>query len=133
MTQKRNSRSSVVSVMEDENLDLLDFDSEKDVDDDSVDYIETDLGTDNIEDIIVSSKLNGIKSDDFYMMDSSDSSALILNILSPPEDIPLAISSAIESINTPCCLISLIILIFTFDNPRTYAGTVFINDVDIDS
>ena len=29
MTQKRNSRSSVVSVMEDENLDLLDFDSEK--------------------------------------------------------------------------------------------------------
>ena len=50
MTQKRNSRSSVVSVMEDENLDLLDFDADKE--DDSVDYIETDLGTDNIEDII---------------------------------------------------------------------------------
>ena len=30
MTQKRNSRSSVVSVMEDENLDLLDYDAEKD-------------------------------------------------------------------------------------------------------
>ena len=59
MTQKRNSRSSVVSVMEDENLDLLDFDADKE--DDSVDYIETDLGTDNIEDIIETSKLNGVK------------------------------------------------------------------------
>ena len=54
MTQKRNSHSSVVSV-EDENLDLLDFDADKE-DDDTVDYIETDLGTDNIEDIITSSK-----------------------------------------------------------------------------
>ena len=71
MTQKRNSRSSVVSVMEDENLDLLDFDADKE--DDSVDYIETDLGTDNIEDIIETSKMSGIKSEDFYMMDSSDS------------------------------------------------------------
>ena len=71
MTQKRNSRSSVVSVMEDENLDLLDFDADKE--DDSVDYIETDLGTDNIEDIIETSKMSGIKSEDFYMMDTSDS------------------------------------------------------------
>ena len=70
MTQKRNSHSSVVSV-EDENIDLLDYDAEKD---ESVDYIETDLGTDNIEDIITSSKLGGMKSDDFYMMDSSDHS-----------------------------------------------------------
>ena len=51
MTQKRNSHSSVVSV-EEESMDLLDYDAEKD--DDSVDYIETDLGTDNIEDIITS-------------------------------------------------------------------------------
>ena len=72
MTQKRNSHSSVVSV-EDENLDLLDFDTDKE-DDDTVDYIETDLGTDNIEDIITSSKLGEMKSDDFYMMDSGDSS-----------------------------------------------------------
>ena len=67
MTQKRNSHSSVISV-EDENMDLLDYDSEKEDD-----YIETDLGTDNIEDIITSSKLSGVKSDDFYMMDSGDS------------------------------------------------------------
>jgi len=69
MAQKRNSRSSVISV-EDENMDLLTFDSEKDEEGD--DYIETDLGTDNIEDIIETTKLDGIKSDDFYMMDSSD-------------------------------------------------------------
>ena len=49
MTQKRNSRSSVIS-MEEENIDLLDFDADKD--EDGADYIETDLGTDNIEDII---------------------------------------------------------------------------------
>ena len=71
MTQKRNSRSSVIS-MEDENIDLLDFDADKD--EDSADYIETDLGTDNIEDIIETSKLSGVKSEDFYMMDSSDDS-----------------------------------------------------------
>ena len=70
MTQKRNSHSSVISV-EDENMDLLDFDAEKE--DDTVDYIETDLGTDNIEDIITSSKLGGLKNDDFYMMDSDNS------------------------------------------------------------
>ena len=70
MTQKRNSHSSVISV-EDESIDLLDYSSDKE--DDSVDYIETDLGTDNIEDIITSSKLGGIKSDDFYMIDSNDS------------------------------------------------------------
>lgn len=74
MTQRKNSHSSVISV-EDENLDILDFDSEKDVDvdvdvDETDDYIETDLGTDNIEDIISTSKLSGVKSDDFYMMDS---------------------------------------------------------------
>ena len=69
MTQRKNSHSSVISV-EDENLDMLDFDSEKDVDEEADDYIETDLGTDNIEDIISTSKLNGVKSDDFYMMDS---------------------------------------------------------------
>ena len=71
MTQKRNSRSSVIS-MEEENIDLLDFDADKD--EDTADYIETDLGTDNIEDIIETSKLSGVKSDDFFMMDSSDSS-----------------------------------------------------------
>ena len=72
MAQKRNSRSSVISV-EDENLDLLEFDSEKE--DEGDDYIETDLGTDNIEDIIETSKFEGIKSDDFFMIDSADTDA----------------------------------------------------------
>ena len=71
MTQKRNSNSSVISV-EDESIDMLDFSSEAD-EEASQDYMETDLGTDNIEDIIGSSKLNGVKNEDFYMMDTSDS------------------------------------------------------------
>ena len=71
MTQRKNSRSSVVSVIDDESLDLMDFDAEKD--DDTVDYIGTDLGTDNIEDIIETTKLDGVKSEDFYMMDSDSS------------------------------------------------------------
>ncbi len=74
MTQRKNSHSSVISI-EDENIDMLDFDSDKDVDsevDDTEDYIETDLGTDNIEDIISTSKLSGVKSEDFYMMDSDN-------------------------------------------------------------
>ena len=73
MTQKRNSHSSVISV-EEENLDMLDFDSDKDLDEGVDDYIETDLGTDNIEDIVSTSKMSGVKSEDFYMMDSIDSS-----------------------------------------------------------
>ena len=68
MTQRKNSRSSVVSVMDDENIDLLDFDSDKE--DESVDYIGADLGTDSIEDIIETTKLDGVKNEDFYMMDS---------------------------------------------------------------
>ena len=77
MTQKRNSNSSVISV-EDENLDMLDFDSDKDLEDDVDDYIETDLGTDNIEDIVSTSKMGGVKGDDFYMMDSMDSTRDLL-------------------------------------------------------
>jgi RNA polymerase primary sigma factor len=70
MTQRKNSHSSVISV-EDENLDMLDFDSDKDLEEETDDYIETDLGTDNIEDIISTSKLSGEKSDDFYMISDS--------------------------------------------------------------
>ena len=45
MTQRKLSNSSVISV-EDENLDMLDFDSDKDLDEENDDFIETDLGTD---------------------------------------------------------------------------------------
>ena len=69
MAKKHNSRSSVIS-MEEENIDLIDFDADKE---ENEDFIGTDLGTDNIEDIIESSKLNDMKSDDFFMIDSSDS------------------------------------------------------------
>ena len=69
MSRKREPESSIVGLADaDENLDMLDFDAEKDGVAD--DYIETDLGTDDIEDIITSNKL-GIKSEDFYMSDDS--------------------------------------------------------------
>ena len=77
MSQRKNSHSSVISI-EDENIDMLDFDSEKDVDE-ADDYIEADLGTDNIEDIIGTSKLNEVKSEDFYMMDSDSPKDVVEN------------------------------------------------------
>ena len=79
MSQRKNSHSSVISI-EDENIDMLDFDSEKDVDE-TDDYIETDLGTDNIEDIIGESKLSGVKSEDFFMMDSDSPKDTVENDL----------------------------------------------------
>ena len=112
MTQKRNSRSSVVSVMEEENLDLLDFDADKD--DSSVDYIETDLGTDNIEDIIETSKLSGVKSEDFFMMDSSDSdsdSDLILPIFF---NLGLIFSCFFSSFSSSFCFNVWDLLVFNF-------------------
>ena len=68
MSRKREPESSIVGLVDaDENLDMLDFDEDKDVD---ADYIEADIGTDDIGDIIASNKL-GIKSEDFYMSDDS--------------------------------------------------------------
>ena len=73
MAQKRNSNSSVISI-EDENIDMLDFEDDKELDAEVNEYIETDLGTDNIEDIVSTSKLGDGKNDDFYMIDPLDSS-----------------------------------------------------------
>ena len=86
MAQKRNSKSSVVSVMEDENIDMLDFDAAE-KEDESVDYIETDLGTDNIEDIIDTSKMERIKSDDFFMLDSSSDEYDMDSALEAPKNV----------------------------------------------
>ena len=71
MSQRKNSHSSVISI-EDENIDMLD---------ETDDYIETDLGTDNIEDIIGESKLSGVKSEDFFMMDSDSPKDTVENDL----------------------------------------------------
>ena len=74
MTKKRQS-NSVVNMMEEENLDILDLDSDKDVtdgvDDDS--FMNVEISTDNIEDIVSAGKIDGKTNyDDVYMMDSED-------------------------------------------------------------
>ena len=74
MTKKRQSSSSVVSVMEDETLDLQDIseDSVLDSENDGINYMNVDISTDNIEDIVTSKMDGKINSEDIYMMPSSD-------------------------------------------------------------
>lgn len=76
MNRKKQSGSSIVSIMEeDESLDLLDHEEKEDVDVDlavqdvNTPYMHMEIGTDNIEDIVSSAKI-GRNMDDVYMMDS---------------------------------------------------------------
>ena len=74
MTKKRQPSSSVVSVMEDETLDLQDIDEEAlESENDSVSYMNMDISTDNIEDIVTSKMGPKMNMDDIYMI-SEDSS-----------------------------------------------------------
>lgn len=54
MTKKRQPSSSIISVLDDENLDLhdIDEDGQLDGDADGVNYMNMDISTDNIEDIV---------------------------------------------------------------------------------
>jgi len=74
MTRKRQASSSVVSVMdEEESTDLQDMSDESAIEPetDSMNYMNVDISTDNIEDI-VTSKLDEKNSDDIYMTHSSE-------------------------------------------------------------
>lgn len=73
MTKKRQS-SSIVNIMEDENLDILDIESEKDVDDAGDEsYMNVDISTDNIEDIVSAGKIESKSPyEDVYLMDSQE-------------------------------------------------------------
>ena len=89
MTKKRQSSSSIVSVMEDDALDLQDIneDSVIDTDSDDINYMNVDISTDNIEDI-VSSKIDGkVSSDDIYMLHSSDDADM--NDLEIPKNVAI--------------------------------------------
>ena len=72
MTRKRQSNSSITNVMEEEdNLDILDVDEDK-LEDGTDSYMNVDISTDNIEDI-VSTKLEDKSSyDDIYIMGSTE-------------------------------------------------------------
>ena len=74
MTKKRQSSSSIVSVMEEDALDLQDIseDSVMDTDADDMNYMNVDISTDNIEDIVSSKIGDKVSSDDIYMLHSSD-------------------------------------------------------------
>ena len=74
MTKKRQPSSSVVSVMEDESLDLQDIDEEAlESENDSVSYMNMDISTDNIEDIVTSKMGSKMNMDDIYMMSDESS------------------------------------------------------------
>ena len=73
MTKKRQG-SSVVSVMEEDTLELQDIseDTVLDAGHDAINYMNVDISTDNIEDIVTSKMGDKISSEDIYMMHSSD-------------------------------------------------------------
>ena len=72
MTKKRQPGSSIVSVLDDENLSLADLgeDENLDVDESDVNYMNMDISTDNIEDIVTEKMETKMSVDDIYMMDS---------------------------------------------------------------
>ncbi len=74
MSKKRQPNSSVISVMEDETLDLHDLDEDAvlESEDDGVNYMNMDISTDNIEDIVTSKIGSKMNMDDIYIMSSSD-------------------------------------------------------------
>ena len=71
MTRKRQSNSSVVSIEEDETLDLTDL-GEDSIENDAMSFMNIDISTDNIEDIVTSKMEDKVSSDDIYMMHTSD-------------------------------------------------------------
>ena len=72
MTRKKQSSSSVVSIEEEDSLDLRSLDEDDSLDSDAMNYMNVDISTDNIEDIVTSKMGDKVSSDDIYMMHSSD-------------------------------------------------------------
>ena len=77
---KSNPNSSIISVEEDERLDLIDFDNV----DDKTDYISENLASDSIEDIVASNSMPSMKSSEYITEDSS--------LSTPSIDIPKGLS-----------------------------------------
>ena len=76
MTRKRQSNSSITNVMDDdENLDMLDIDGDK-VEDASTDsYMNVDISTDNIEDIVSTKMEPKSHYDEIYMLETPEDSS----------------------------------------------------------
>ena len=74
MSKKRQSSSSIVSIMDEDNLDLheIDEDGALSADADGVNYMNMDISTDNIEDIVTEKMEHKVNLDDIYMMNSHE-------------------------------------------------------------
>jgi len=70
MTKKRQQSSSIVSIMDEDNMNLHEIDEENTLtgEADSVNYINIDINTDNIEDIVTEKMGSKINLDEIYMM-----------------------------------------------------------------
>ena len=73
MSKKRQS-SSIVSIMDEDNMDLHEIDDENalSAENDGVNYMNVDISTDNIEDIVTEKMENKNGLEDIYMMHSHD-------------------------------------------------------------
>ena len=73
MSKKRQS-SSIVSIMDEDNMDLYEIDNENALpaENDGVNYMNVDISTDNIEDIVTEKMENKNGLEDIYMMHSHD-------------------------------------------------------------
>ena len=73
MSKKRQS-SSIVSIMDEDNMDLYEIDDENALpaENDGVNYMNVDISTDNIEDIVTEKMENKNGLEDIYMMHSHD-------------------------------------------------------------
>ena len=72
---KKRQGSSIVSVAEeDDSLDFQDIEADANLGmhDDSINYMNVDISTDNIEDIVTSKMETKVSSDDIYMMNQDD-------------------------------------------------------------
>lgn len=69
MSKKRQTGSSIVSIMDDDSLDIPELDGENGLseDDDSVSYINMDISTDNIEDIVTEKMESKLSIEDIYI------------------------------------------------------------------
>ena len=75
MTRKRQIGSSIVSILEEENLDLRDIDEEEIVSvDDGVNYMNADISTDNIEDIVNAKMETKMNLEEIYLLNTTEDS-----------------------------------------------------------
>ena len=74
MSKKRQSNSSIVSIMDEDNIDLNDIEDDAvlSADADSVNYMNMDISTDNIEDIVTEKIGKKVNLEDIYMTNNHE-------------------------------------------------------------